>query len=142
MTTFVRRPQFDDVLAESRKTWNVELPSRGGAAMWEGWQPIGFNGPIPILNDPEHRERELSGAARDIKIQQTAAAENMSTTEVRQNQDAADGRPPPGGPATAQGGFQAPPVGAATSRYPAANLSGWWASRSIDRFVRPCKTVA
>ena len=78
MTTFVRRPQFEDAFQESFKTWNVQLPSRGGAAMWDGWQPIGFNGPIPIFHDPEQRERELSEAARDVKIQQEAHDTNTS----------------------------------------------------------------
>ncbi len=65
-------PQFEDARTESYTTWCVILPSRGGAAMWEGWQSIGVNGPIPVFNDPEQRERELREAARNVKIQQTA----------------------------------------------------------------------
>ena len=72
MVTFERRPQFDDVLAESRKAWGVQLPDRGGAAMWEGWQPIGFNGPIPIFHDAEAHARELNEAKRDLAIRETA----------------------------------------------------------------------
>ena len=101
MTTFVRRPQFEDALRESYKTWGVKLPSRGGAAMWEGWQPNGFHGPIPILNDPQQRERELSEAARDVKIQQTAQQTGDSSTRVSMDEDMADGRPPTGAPTMA-----------------------------------------
>ncbi len=63
MVTFERWPQLDDVLAESRKAWSVTLPSRGGAAMWEGWSEIGYNGPIPIFHDAEAHARELAQAA-------------------------------------------------------------------------------
>ena len=73
-TTFVRRPQFDDALRESRKTWGVVLPDRSSMAMWEGWSEVGFNGPIPIFNDPGQRARELGEAARDVGIKQQAAA--------------------------------------------------------------------
>ena len=111
MTTFVRRPQFEDAFQESFKTWGGTLPSRGGAALWDGWSPIGFNGPIPLFNDPEQRDRELKEAARDVQILQTAAQTGTSSTQVRADQDAAEGRPTPGAPAAGQNGFQAPPVG-------------------------------
>ena len=117
MTTSVRRPKFDDALAEARQTWSTVLPDRGYAAMWHGWQPIGYNGPIPILNDPGQRERELSGAARDVQIQQTAQEKGISSTQVSATPDATEGRAVPGGPAAAQGGFQNPPVGGSASRH-------------------------
>ena len=88
MASFVRRPQFEDALRESYQTWGVKLPDRYYMNLWEGWQPIGFNGPIPILNDPGQEARELSEAARDLKIQQTAHEQGVSSTEVRQNMDA------------------------------------------------------
>ena len=110
-TTFVRRTQFEDALQESFKTWGVKLPSRGGAAMWDGWQPIGFNGPIPLFHDPAQQKRELSEAARDVTIQQRAQETGTSSTQVRMEQDMADGRPAPGAPAAGQNGFQHPPVG-------------------------------
>ena len=122
-TTFVRRPQFEDALQESFKTWGVKLPSRGGAAMWDGWQPIGFNGPIPLFTDPAQRSRELSEAARDVTIQQRAQETGTSTTQVRMEQDAADGRPPPGAPAAGQGGFQHPPVGGSASKPPTSDVA-------------------
>ena len=95
MTTFVRRPQFEDAFQESFNTWGVKLPSRGGAALWDGWSPVGFNGPIPIFNDPEQRARELTEATRDVQILQTAAQTGTSSTQVRADRDAAEGRPTP-----------------------------------------------
>ena len=136
-TTFVRRPQFEDALQESYRTWGVKLPSRGGAAMWDGWQPIGFNGPIPLFTDPAQRSRELSEAARDVTIQQRAQETGTSTTQVRMEQDMADGRPSPGAPAAGQGGFQHPPVGGSASKPPTSDVAtdplfNWYADTQPD----------
>ena len=136
-TTFVRRPQFEDALQESYRTWGVKLPSRGGAAMWDGWQPIGFNGPIPLFTDPAQRSRELSEAARDVTIQQRAQETGTSSTQVRMEQDMADGRPSPGAPAAGQGGFQPPPVGGSAGKPPSSDMAtdplfNWYADSQPD----------
>ena len=50
--------------------------------MWERIQPIGFDGPIPILHDAEAQARELAAAARDVRIAQDARRTGRDTVDV------------------------------------------------------------
>ena len=92
MVTFVRRPQFDDVLHDSREAWGV-LPPHTAAAQWDGWSEIGFNGPIPIFHDTEQHARELAQVARDVQITKTATQTGTDSTDVRHDLDKSQGLP-------------------------------------------------